>query len=134
MIIGLLEDDLAIQEMLRLVLQSEGYEVTIYANAEECLNDLRVDDSQPGPFSPDLLIIDLRLPKSTSGTAVIEQIRRNPRLATLPVILMTAATLSDLRDLERLRVRLLTKPFDIDEVIAVVGGLIKQANNARNQQ
>lgn len=118
--IGLLEDDLAIQEMVRLLLQSEGHEVTIYASAQECLADLRVDDPYAGSMSLNLLLVDLRLSKSASGMNVIEQLRANPRLATLPIILMTASATVDKRELERLQVALVMKPFDIDEILRLV--------------
>ena len=127
MLIGLLEDDLAIQEMLRLVLQSEGHELITFTLAEDCLTALHVDDPEPGAFSPDLLIVDLRLPKSTPGTAVIEQIRANPRLESLPIILMTASTLPDKQELERLRVTLVMKPFDIDNFLRIVDDLTGHA-------
>lgn len=121
--IGLLEDDLAIQEMLRLLLESEGHEVVAYASAGECLTDLRIEDEQPGIVCPDLLMIDLHLEKAISGLTIIEQIRANPRLANLSVILMTAATFIDPRELQRLHITLLAKPFDIDEVIRMLGEL-----------
>lgn len=121
--IGLLEDDLAIQEMLRLLLQSEAHEVVAYANAGECLTDLRVEDTQSDAVSTDLLMIDLHLEKSISGLAVIEQIRANPRLANLPVILMTASAFVNAPDLQRLHITLLPKPFDIDEVIQLLDKL-----------
>src|SRR5437879_5057698 len=106
--------------MLRLLLQSEGYEVTTYASAEECLADLRIDDPQPGTACPDLLMIDLHLAKSISGLEVVERMRANPRLETLPVILMTASAFLDKQDLQRLHVTLLPKPFDIDEIIRLI--------------
>ena len=125
LLIGLLEDDLAIEEMLRLLLQSEGYQVAAYASVEECLTDLRIDDPQPGSVCPDLLMIDLHLAQSVSGLTIIEQIRANPRLASLPIILMTAAAFVDKEYLYRLRVTLLSKPFDIDEIIQRVDELIQ---------
>jgi CheY-like chemotaxis protein len=100
LLIGLLEDDLAIQELLRLVLEGEGHTVSIYSNAEACLADLQVENPRPGPFSPDLLIVDLRLSTSLPGTAVVERMRTNPRLTNLPVILMTASTFIDRQELK----------------------------------
>lgn len=123
MLIGLLEDDLAIQEMLKLLLDSAGHEVAAYASTEECLADLRVTDHAGGLSSPDLLFVDLRLAKAASGTAVIELIRANPRLYALPIILMTASAFPDKRELERLHVKLLLKPFDIDDVVQLVDEL-----------
>lgn len=123
LLIGLLEDDLAIQEMLRLLLQSEGYEVAAYPGVEECLRELRIDDVQATCASPALLMIDLYLPKAVSGLTVVEQIRANPRLADLPIILMTASAVVDRSRLQHLRVNLLPKPFDIDEIIHLVSTL-----------
>lgn len=125
MLIGLLEDDLAIQEMLRLLLQGEGYEVIAYASAEECLADLRGEEAQIGVSCPALLLIDLHLAKSISGLTVIGQIRANPRLEALSIILMTASAFIDKQDLHRLRVTLLPKPFDIDEVITMARELLQ---------
>ncbi len=123
MLIGLLEDDLAIQEMVRLVLEGAGHEVTTYGTAQECLAALHVTEYAPGPPAPDLLIADLRLPKAASGTEVIALIRANPRLQALPIILMTASTFPDMQELARLHVTLLTKPFDIDNVVQMVDKL-----------
>lgn len=123
MLIGLLEDDLAIQEMLRLLLQSEGHEVMVYATAAECLASLRVTDPQGGSICPNLLLVDLHLSKSVSGAVVIEQIRANPRLEMLPIILMTASAFLEKQELEHLRVTLLTKPFDIDDITRLVSEL-----------
>jgi CheY-like chemotaxis protein len=122
-LIGLLEDDLAIQEMLRLLLQSEGYEVVAYASAEECLSELHKAVLQSGAPCPGLLMIDLHLTKSFSGLTVIEHLRADARLELLPVILMTASAFIDKQDLQRLRVKLLPKPFDIDEIISLVSAL-----------
>src|SRR5579885_650658 len=123
--IGLLEDDLAIQEMLRLLLESEGYEVIVYPGAQACLEDL----CKPGTEAPrpDLLLLDLRLAKSASGLAVIEQIRLTPHLESLPIILMTASATLDRQELERLRAILLRKPFDVDEVMRLINELTSRA-------
>ncbi len=126
MLIGLLEDDLAIQEMLRLLLQSEGYEVAAYASVEECLASLHIDDPQSCAVSPDVFMVDLHLTKSVSGLEIIKQLRANPRLELLPVILMTASAFIDKQELQHLRVTLLLKPFDIDEIIRIIGELTKK--------
>ena len=123
LLIGLLEDDLAIQEMLRLLLQSEGHEVTVYASADDCLTDVGVNEPQAGPMQPDLLLVDLYLAKSISGAAVIEQIRANPRLESLPIILMTASTSLNEQELSYLQATLLIKPFDIDEITKLIDEL-----------
>jgi two-component system, chemotaxis family, chemotaxis protein CheY len=117
--IGLLEDDLAIQEMLRLVLQDVGDAITIYPNAEGCLEALTASEQVP----IDVLIVDWRLPGSMSGIEVIRRIRDNPRLCSLPIILTTAAMFTDTEELQHLHVRLLEKPFDIDEMVRMMRSL-----------
>ncbi len=118
--IGLLEDDVAIQEMLRLLLEDEHYTVAIYPSAEACLNTLLTEEQEQLPVPIDLLIVDLRLPKAVSGIEVIRQIRSDPRLSSLPIILTTAASFSDIEDLSDLHVNFLEKPFDIDNLIKMI--------------
>lgn len=115
--VGLLEDDIAIQEMLLLVLQDEGYVVTNYPNAEACLQAL-LSSQEALPI--DLLIIDWRLNGSISGTEVIQQIRQQPQLQSLPIILTTAAAFGDTEELQRLHVAFLEKPFAVDDMAKLI--------------
>ena len=120
--VGLLEDDVAIQEMLLLVLADEGYTVTNYPDARECLRALTsITARAQSPI--ELLIIDWRLGGDTSGTEVIQQVRRNPVLNTLPIILTTAATFNDLEALRHLQVSLLEKPFSVDDMTLLIKNL-----------
>ena len=112
--IGLLEDDIAIQEMLTLVFQGEGYAITIYPTAKDCLDAL-LQSEQGLPI--DLLIVDWRLAGSVPGTEVIRILRDNPLFVALPIILTTAATIHDTEELQDLHVALLQKPFAVDEIV-----------------
>ena len=125
--IGVLEDDVAIQEMLLLVLQDEGYEVTGYSNGEECLQSLT--SSADGASKPiDLLITDLRLAGNESGLEVIQQIRLHPFLNSLPIILTTAATFSNENVLRALHVSLLEKPFSLDDMAELIKQLTQSSS------
>jgi len=46
------------------------------------------------------MIVDWRLGGSTFGTEVIKQIRNDPRLQSLPIILTTAASVQDNKELQ----------------------------------
>ena len=118
--VGLLEDDLAIQEMLRLVLQDEQYGVAVYPTGEEALTAL-LDGKHQAPI--DLLIVDLRLSRAMSGTDVISRLRESSKLRSLPIILTTASTFTDKEALQRLNVTLVQKPFDVDEIVKVIKDL-----------
>jgi two-component system, chemotaxis family, chemotaxis protein CheY len=121
--IGLLEDDAAIQEMLRLVLQDEGHTVTVYSNADECLQALLGSPQEPISPPIGLLIVDWRLSGSISGIAVIRQLRDVPAYSTLPIILTTAAAFHNTEELSFLHVTLLEKPFAIDDVVNLINQL-----------
>ena len=119
--VGLLEDDIAIQEMLLLVLQDEGYTVVNYPSADACLQALL----PPQESSPiDLLIVDWRLNGSIPGTEVIQQIRQQPRLQTLPIILTTAAAFGDTEELQKQHVAFLEKPFAVDDMAKLIRTMV----------
>ncbi|HTI15504.1 MAG TPA: response regulator [Dictyobacter sp.] len=118
--VGLLEDDVAIQEMLLLVLQDEGYEVVNFPGADACLVALGITVPQQDPVTVDLMIIDWRLNESMNGTDVIQQIRSQAHLQQLPIILTTAAAFSDTEALQDLHVSFMEKPFSVDDMIALI--------------
>ena len=128
--IGLLEDDVAIQEMLRLVLEDENYTVVIFPTAEACLKALLADERKQGSLPIDLLIVDLRLPRAVSGMEIIRQLRNDPSYSSLPIILTTATSFVDVEDLSVLHVNFLEKPFDIDKLLKMIGDLT--ANSPEN--
>ena len=128
--VGLLEDDVAIQEMLFLVLQDEGYSVVNFSDAEACLATFKQQssDMEGMPEPVDLIIVDWRLNGPMSGIEVIRQIRELDEFATLPVILTTAATFSDTEELQQMHVALLEKPFSVDDMATLVKELITAAS------
>lgn len=127
--IGLLEDDIAIQEMLTLVFQGEGYAITIYPTAKDCLDALLQPEQEQG-LPIDLLIVDWRLAGSVPGTEVIRILRDNPLFVALPIILTTAATIHDTEELQDLHVALLQKPFAVDEIVSLTKRLAQSGSLA----
>ncbi len=123
--IGLLEDDKAIQEMLGLVLQDEGYTVTVFPNAEGCLEAFYPVDSAQPLQSFHLLIVDWRLSGSALGTEVIRTLRGDSSLYKLPIILTTAAAFNNPEELQDLQVTLLEKPFAVDEITSLIKQLVQ---------
>jgi two-component system, chemotaxis family, chemotaxis protein CheY len=121
--IGLLEDDTAIQEMLCIVLQDAGYFVIAYPTADDCLNALFATAQQQHSSPIDLLIVDWRLFGPVSGTDVIRQLRANDTFRSLPIILTTAATMTN-DELRDIHVELLEKPFAIDVMVDLIKSLV----------
>lgn len=79
----------------------------------------RADDDAPS--LPDIVLLDLNLP-GRDGCEVLEAIRDDRRLHTLPVLMLTSS--GDSRDIERCygahANAYLTKPTDIDEFASLV--------------
>jgi two-component system, chemotaxis family, chemotaxis protein CheY len=128
--VGLLEDEVAIQEMLLLMLQDEGYRVVNFPDAETCLATLTSAAQQGTPLPVDLMIVDWRLNGSISGVEVIRHIQNVLHLNSLPIILTTAAAFSDPEELQDIHVTLLEKPFSIDELITLVKSLLPNASQS----
>lgn len=77
------EDDGAIREALVEGLQAEGFVVKSAPDGERALEMIK--DS-----APDLILLDLMLPRMT-GWELMEEMRRRPPLQTIPIVIVTAA-------------------------------------------
>ncbi len=113
-----MDDTPVILELLQELLEDEGYRVTT-------CQDL-LDLPQIRAVQPDMIMQDLRFAgvQEASGQ-LLTAARLDPELAHIPIILCTAATrvVQDevmAEHLRRLRVRVVLKPFDIDELLAVL--------------
>lgn len=87
------DDDPAVVEMVREFLTGAGYRVLTAYDGRQAL---RLLDQQ----HPDALVLDLMMPQ-LDGFEVISQIRQNPQLRELPILVLTAKDLTD-DDLELL--------------------------------
>lgn len=114
------DDQPAIRQLLLETLVSEGYEVELAGNGREAVEKVKEQ-------TPELILLDLKMP-GMSGLETLRQI--NKVTPGLPVILITAyGELSDPGEAERLGVRcLILKPFDLNEVRAVVRKVLEKVS------
>ena len=77
---------------------------------------------------PDAIVLDLMMPGPMSGFDVLHEIRRSTELDEVPVLVLTAVTLS--RDLGRCLAdganAIMTKPFDPQDVADAVDSLLSR--------
>jgi signal transduction histidine kinase/DNA-binding response OmpR family regulator len=101
--------------LLATRLRSEGYAFVTASDGEETLVKLRAE-------LPDLVLLDVNMPKK-SGFEVLAEMRADPKIAHIPVIVLTAArtAIRDVREGLGLGADdYITKPFDWRELAARV--------------
>ncbi len=112
----LVEDDKALNELLVEELESEGYEVSACASAEQAIEAME-------EFEPDVVVTDLQLPGS-DGMALLARLRE--RHAPPEVLMITAFGTVD-RAVAALKAgadNFLTKPLDMDHFTLSVRRLV----------
>ncbi len=120
--IMIVDDDTHISEMLRENLSMEGYEVTAAYSGTEA--KLLMDKERP-----DLILLDLMLP-GMSGEELITQI------SGIPVIVLSAkADIADKVGLLRSGAAdYMTKPFDMQELLARIDVQLRKAESATDNK
>src|SRR3989338_173509 len=114
----IIEDDMHLSGITRLILEKKGYDASIADNGETGLTLARRDN-------PDLIILDLCLPK-LKGEEVCRQIRGDEKMARTPIIMVTAKDL----DVDRIIGRVIgadsymTKTFEMAELLKEIDKLI----------
>lgn len=123
--IMVINDTQEILDMFRAILEEEGYEVILYSFAI-------LDMTEYERVKPDLIILDLVFGSEKSGWQMLQKLKMNRATATIPAILCTAAT-NAVREMEGYLlskgVSVLLKPFDIDDLIAVVKLALQSRGN-----
>jgi len=78
----IVDDDLDFVESTKTILESKPYEVIMAYEGEEGLKKAREEN-------PDLILLDVIMPVKDGFTAA-EQLRKDPELSKIPVIMLTA--------------------------------------------
>ncbi|MDD5285327.1 MAG: response regulator transcription factor [Desulfuromonadaceae bacterium] len=78
----IIEDEKDLAELLAFNLEKEGYAAT-------SVNDGKLGLERAGEELPDLILLDLMLP-GLLGTEVCKALRKDPRTARIPIIMITA--------------------------------------------
>jgi two-component system alkaline phosphatase synthesis response regulator PhoP len=113
------DDNTANRELLEAYLGSIDCEIALALDGEETLSKVK-------SFQPDLLLLDVMMPKR-SGFEVCEQLKRDPETSRIMILMVTA--LNELGDIER-GVKagtddFLSKPVNRVELIKRVQNMIR---------
>ena len=118
------EDEAALVELLRYNLERAGFDVVATSNGEEALVIVEARNI-------DLMLLDWML-QDMSGIEVCRQIRRQPDIKNLPIIMLTARgeQTDRVRGLETGADDYVTKPFDPEELIARIQAVLRRTRPA----
>ncbi len=121
------EDNPADVYLLREALSLEGKQVdlTVVIDGEQALKYVQRKGEFENASPPDLVVLDLNLPKSDGGD-VLRCIRKEGDYAGVPVVVLTSSdSPRDRKTIESLGAdRFITKPSDLDEFMALGRTLI----------
>ncbi|MCM1009903.1 MAG: response regulator transcription factor [Fusobacterium sp.] len=115
-----IDDDLAINELIEVNLELAGYKVL---QAFDGIKGFALAKQE----LPSLIVLDVMMP-DVDGFTVAQRIRKNPETAEVPILMLTA--LSQIND----KVKgfdigvddYLVKPFEMDELLVRVRALLKR--------
>ncbi|GAP21348.1 response regulator [Leptolinea tardivitalis] len=125
-----IDDDPTIARLVRLTLHSKGYDVVVAENTHDGLKELFQQTT-------DLIILDYMLPEQ-NGLSFLKDLRAEPELATIPVIMMTTASVGEVVQAAIILGAndFLTKPFDLKTLLERVEKFVPmpEEDNDRNDE
>ncbi|MBB6502091.1 PleD family two-component system response regulator [Pedobacter cryoconitis] len=107
------DDDSDILDVIRIILEQEGYEVLTLANGNDVLEMVRQN-------SPDLILLDVML-GGMDGREICKTLKEHELFKKIPVVMISAS-----HNLHNLLLKpgapndFLAKPFDISNLIKIV--------------
>ncbi|MFH0978166.1 MAG: response regulator [Candidatus Woesearchaeota archaeon] len=113
--IMIVDDEEHIVELVKAVLEGNGFDVITAGSGPEALEKLK-------KTKPDAILLDMMMP-GMSGRETCEKIRANPKTKKLKVAFVTVARFSEVGKevLNKMHVLdYITKPFDNDDLVARV--------------
>jgi FixJ family two-component response regulator len=114
--VHVIDDDDAVRDSMRLMLEVEGFVVRTYASAVAFLREAHLAGNP-------CLIVDMHMP-GISGVALLDQLRRNG--INVPAIVMTGMANKRIRRaVEQVKSIILEKPFSLAELIHSIEAAVR---------
>jgi two-component system response regulator VicR len=119
--IMVVDDEPDLLEVVKLILESDGYQVVTASSGQEALNIIEKE-------KPDLVLLDIIMPKM-DGWEVFSRIKSNIKTHDIPVIMLTAKDqrIDKLIGLHVVRVDdYITKPFGRAELLERIKRVLQE--------
>ena len=118
------DDEIHIVQVVAIKLRNNGFDVTTAENGAIALEYAK-------EIKPDIIVTDFQMPVMT-GLELVENLRKDPETADIPVIMLTARGFA-IEDDKRQELKVsacLSKPFSPRELLASIEEVISQAATA----
>lgn len=121
----IVEDDEKLRNELKIFLEKNGYKVTILEQVENAVENILKENA-------DLILLDINLPY-TDGEYICKEIRKQSNVA---IIMVTSRDneLDELLSLNNGADQYVTKPYNIQILLAKISGLLKRTKNLESNQ
>ena len=116
----IVEDDEKLRCELEIFLNNNGYKVETIKTFDNTINDIQA-------INPDLILLDISLPNA-DGEHICKEIRKK---SNIPIIIITSrdSEIDELLCINYGADHYITKPFNIQILLAKIGSLLKRASN-----
>lgn len=115
----IIEDDEKLREELKIFLNKNGYEAATLITFDNTIQDIL-------QINPDLILLDINLP-NTDGEYICKEVRKQ---SNMPIIIVTSRDneLDELLSINNGADHYITKPFNIQILLAKIGSLLRRTN------
>lgn len=113
--IFIMDDDTSLVQLLKIALESRGYEVEASASVEGLRSSVM-------RFRPDVLLLDVYLGSGKNGLELLEEIKKERSTKQLPVIVMTGfpSSATAVQAIKTQAEDYFEKPLDFDRLLQVI--------------
>jgi two-component system response regulator len=122
----LVEDNPDDVDLLRTALKEcrGEHQLHVVTNGEEAMAYLRQENSYHTAWRPDLILLDLNLPRK-DGREVLAEVKADEALKSIPVLVLTSSTApGDVATAYRLQANCyISKPIDFNEYLRITKGI-----------
>jgi CheY-like chemotaxis protein len=125
----IVDDEFGVAAVLEAVLEDAGHQVIIAMNGRVGLDKLAAPLPAGAAASrtlPDLILLDYMMPE-LNGAGFLRALRARDEYRHIPVLMMSSVDEATLREQCAGCAAYLRKPFELDELMAVVAGLLERA-------
>jgi len=120
----IVEDDGKLRDELEIFLNNNGYMAISLKSFENTINDIL-------SLNPSLVLLDINLP-GVNGEYICKEVRKT---SDVPIIIVTSreSEIDELISINYGADQYITKPFNIQILLAKIGVLLKRANSRRKK-